>query len=498
MLWLLIGSLEAFSGRYATTKKQPSPIIATRSRTSLSVSLDDSPTTAPSHFFSRKELDDPAYSIDHELFQKLCRGVQLERPSKIQNLAWPRLLQGDSSIIADQTGSGKTLAYLIPLLQRSLRDGPTKRKGAPRILVLAPTAELADQTAQVCNRLSKEVPFRNWVVTASGNYQTNIHDQIRQLQRQQIDVLISTPGRMATILRTRNSGIDLSELQALVLDEVDVLMLDETFGPQLRTIGAASPVERTQFVFVTATLPDAVVQTIQKEFPDVAKIQGPGLHRVAPTIQERLVDVSVPARYNRDAKYCFNVKAEELFKALRQNRCRRTLIFCNTVETCRQVENVLQRKDRRGQLYDVKAYHNAMSAESRRENLRHFAQETPNLDSVLVCTDRAARGVDFDAAPVDHVVIFDFPKDPADYVRRVGRTARAGRGGSSTVMAYGWQLPIARSVMGNKRLDSSDDSLWKSDGAAEDEYQHRSKRKKRSSSITDRIRDGQMWDTQSD
>lgn len=70
--------------------------------------------------------------------------------------------------------------------------------------------------------------------------------------------------------------------------------------------------------------------------------------------------------------------------------------------------------------------------------------------STAVCTDRAARGVDFEAAPVDHVVLFDFPKDPAEYVRRVGRTARAGREGTSTVFAYGWQLPIARSIMGSK------------------------------------------------
>jgi Helicase conserved C-terminal domain len=81
---------------------------------------------------------------------------------------------------------------------------------------------------------------------------------------------------------------------------------------------------------------------------------------------------------------------------------------------------------------------------SRRNNA---AAEEAEVDCILVCTDRAARGVDFEAAPVDHVVLFDFPKDPAEYVRRVGRVARAGRSGISTVLAFGWQLPIARSVM---------------------------------------------------
>lgn len=259
------------------------------------------------------------------------------------------------------------------------------------------------------------------VITSSGKYQTSIRDQIRMLQRQPVDVIISTPGRIATILRAKNSGLDLSQLQALVLDEVDVLMLDETFGPQLKTVGAAAPVEQTQFVFVTATLPDSVVAKVQKEFPEVVQVLGPGLHRVAPTVKERLVDVSVPPEKNRDPKHGFEVKARELLTALRQTKSPRTLIFCNTVETCRNVENLLRRKDRKGRIYNIGAYHNAMTPEARNEELDIFSrgadQGKADVDYILVCTDRAARGVDFGAAPVDHVILFDFPADPADYVR---------------------------------------------------------------------------------
>jgi ATP-dependent RNA helicase DDX18/HAS1 len=312
-------------------------------------------------------------------------------------------------------------------------------------------------------------------------------------------VLISTPGRIATILRSRNSGLDLTSLQAIVLDEVDVLMIDETFGPQLRTVGVAAPVERTQFVFVTATLPDSVVETVEKEFPNVQQIRGPGLHRVAPTVKENLVDVSVPPRHNRDAKFCFDVKAKQLLKALRQNRCRRTLIFCNTVESCRSVENLLKRKDRKGQVIQVGAYHNAMSAESRNENLQVFAHGKDDSDHVLVCTDRAARGVDFDAAPVDHVVLFDFPKDPAEYVRRVGRTARAGRNGASTVFAYGWQLPIAKEIMGSK-LDSFTVAADEIDGDEEfrggvqgRRERHRSSKQGQEQVIKGNIQGGRLW-----
>lgn len=444
-----------------------------------------SPESDPkSTFFSRKSLTDPLFVMresddgDNETFQRLCDGAGITQPSRIQALAWPVLLQGKAAIVADQTGSGKTLAYLLPLIQRmrasnKAEKGSPNMNGSPKVLILTPTAELADQVREVCGKLSQSVPFRTFVTTATGKYSTSIREQIRTLQNQRVDVLVSTPGRVATILRTKNSGLDLTNLQAIVLDEVDILLIDDTFGPQLRTVGAAAPVDKTQFVFVTATLPDDIVETVNREFPGAQKIAGPGLHRVASTVKEHLVDVSVPSSSNRDLDMCFDLKAQQLLKALNQNRCQRTLVFCNTVETCRKVENLLNRKDRRGRLREVQSYHNAMKSEARNRNLQLFAHghgrkendrrgddrrgdrggrqaDNDGVEQILVCTDRAARGVDFDAAPVDHVVLFDFPKDPAEYVRRVGRTARAGRKGTSTVFAYGWQLPIARGIMGSK------------------------------------------------
>ena len=441
--------------------------------TSSSISTEADVDVPKSHFYSKKELSDPSFSSS-KLFPLLCKGAGIERPSRIQSMAWPVLLEGKHAIVADQTGSGKTLAYLIPLVQRALetiaRDN-ARTNGAPRLLVLSPTAELADQIRAVCDKLATHIPFKTMVVTATGMYSTSIRDQIRLLQRQPVDVMVSTPGRIATILRTRNSGLDLTHLQAIVLDEVDILMVDDTFGPQLRTIGVAAP--KTQFVFCTATLPDDVVQTVEREFPGTVQIKGPGLHRLAPTVKEYLIDVSVPSAYNQDARHCFDSKAKQLLKSLRQTRCRRTLIFCNTVESCRAVENLLNRNDRKGQIYNVASYHNAMTPEARNQAIRTFANGNNNKDSpnhhhhhddddtdyILICTDRAARGVDFDAAPVNHVVLFDFPKDPAEYVRRVGRTARAGRTGTCTVFAYGWQLPIARKIMGNYNNKNNKNAL---------------------------------------
>lgn len=384
-----------------------------------------SSTTTSKHFFSRKTLNDPNFSIaQSSTFQQLCQGASITQPSRIQALSWPTLLSGRNCIVADQTGSGKTLSYIIPLIQRMMDPAvstnvTSKRgKGSPQILILAPTAELADQIKTVCDKTTSQLDksIASKVITATGSHSTNIRDQIRMLSSQHVDVLISTPGRIATILRTKNTSLDLSHLQSIVLDEVDVLLIDETFGPQLRTIGAAAPVSAAQFVFVTATLPDEIIESVKREFDNVEVIQGPGLHKIAPNLKEHLVDVSVPSSSNQDLDLCFEFKAKELMKALRANRCKRTLVFCNTVEACRKVENLIRRNDRRGALWCVGAYHNAMTADGRRKNLNVFVRglrENSDVNHALVCTDRAGRGVDFDSAPVDHVILFDFPKDPA-------------------------------------------------------------------------------------
>lgn len=467
-------------------------------------------TQTNAHFFSKKDLTDPTFSHysneneinNQEIHQSLCQGAGISRPSRIQSLAWPQILSGKHTIVADQTGSGKTCSYLIPCLLRALQTPLKKRNGTPKVLILAPTAELADQIRTVCSKISQNGPsFSTMVVTANGKYTTTIRDQIRMIQRKPMDVLISTPGRISTILRTRNSGLDLSNVQSIVLDEVDILMIDETFGPQLRTVGAAAPLlDKTQFIFVTATLPDSIVRTITTEFQGVVQVKGPGLHRLAPSLKENLVDVSVPSESNRNDVLCFDVKAKQLFKALRQNRCRRTLVFCNTVESCRSVENLLNRKDRHGRVFEILSYHSAMTPEARNSNLQLFANgrkgdDHENVDYILICTDRAARGVDFDEAPVDHVVVFDFPKDPAEYIRRVGRTARAGRSGTSTVFAYGWQLPIARNVMG-KKLDSftiATSDMKYNENDYEPRFDRRTK-KRRDKEMKEKIENGSLWE----
>jgi ATP-dependent RNA helicase DDX18/HAS1 len=411
------------------------------------------------HFFSQKSLMDPRFytveSLNEEkedekrwcqdVFVKLCRGSAITRPSRIQAMAWPKILQKHhpACIIADQTGSGKSYAYLIPLilkmklLQRNTTTSAStagRAKNAPNVLILTPTSELASQLYNICKKLCKYVPFRTELIlsapfhphqtdtafiTATNNNTSTTNEaslfqrnQVRTLtnpKKPPVDILVATPGRLASLLRAGH--LDFTHLQSLVLDEVDVLMVDETFGPQLKAVGVATPLQ-TQFLFVTATLPDTIVQSVTREFPTVQLIRGPGLHRVAPTLREELVDVSVPPGVsNRDLAACFQIKAQELSRALRKNKSERTLIFCNTVESCRSIENFLKRQDRRGKLRNVGSYHGAMTNEARTKELEKFCSTTPNdknnkkgtsanrdrnddtsIDRILICTDRAARG----------------------------------------------------------------------------------------------------------
>jgi ATP-dependent RNA helicase DDX18/HAS1 len=208
-------------------------------------------------------------------------------------------------------------------------------------------------------------------------------------------VLIATPGRLISAL---NRGeVSLGDVQSAVLDEADVLFMDQSFD--LEPIGSACPQE-TQFIFATATLPNIVVQQILQEFPECALLRGPGLHRVSPIVEETLIDCSGPASQEKNSETAFENKRLALLRALEQTPTERTVIFCNTIAQCRKVENALQRVDRQSRLRVVYPYHGAIDAKTRSEHMTEFSRPLLKVPSVLVCTDRASRGMDFDKAQV--------------------------------------------------------------------------------------------------
>ncbi|XP_073124167.1 DEAD-box ATP-dependent RNA helicase 50 [Henckelia pumila] len=392
-------------------------------------------------FFSRMSFKELGYS---ENIIESLKNLQYVRPSHIQAMAFTPVMGGKSCIVADQSGSGKTLAYLIPLVQR-LRQEELEGSGKqasqnPRVIILVPTAELASQVLNNCRSLSKAgVRFRSMVATGGFRQKTQLEGL-----RQELDVLIATPGRFLFLVK--EGFLQLTNLRSVVLDEVDILYNDEDFELALQSLVNSAPVT-SQYLFVTATLPVEIYNKLVEVFPDCQVVMGPGMHRTSPGLEEILMDCSGDDKMERNPDTAFQNKKNVLLQIVEQSPVTKTIIFCNKIETCRKVENALKRFDRKEICMKILPFHSALEQESRLGNIKEFrSSPSVNISMFLVCTDRASRGIDF--AGVDHVVLFDFPRDPSEYVRRVGRTARgAGGKGKAFVFAVGKQVSLARRII---------------------------------------------------
>ncbi|WVZ55102.1 hypothetical protein U9M48_005810 [Paspalum notatum var. saurae] len=393
-----------------------------------------------SGFFSRRSFKDIGCS--DEILGAL-RNFDFPRPSHIQAMAYGPILEGRSCVIADQSGSGKTLAYLCPIIQ-NLRNEEVQglHKSSPRnprVVVLTPTAELASQVLNNCRLISKSgVPFRSMVATGGFRQKT----QLESLE-QELDVIIATPGRFLYLLQ--EGFVQLANLRCVVLDEVDILFGEEGFEQVLHQLITVAPVT-TQYLFVTATLPLDIYNKVVETFPDCEVIMGPGVHRTSSRLEEILVDCSGDDNEEKSPETAFSNKKSALLKIIEESPVRKTIIFCNKIETCRKVENALRRVDRKALQIKVLPFHAALDQAQRIANIKEFLNKQTADSMFLVCTDRASRGIDF--ANVNHVVLFDYPRDPSEYVRRVGRTARGASGnGKAFVFAVGKQVSLARRVM---------------------------------------------------
>ena len=372
-----------------------------------------------------------------------------ERPSHIQAAGFAPILAGNDVVLADQTGSGKTLAYLAPIVQ-SLRqleasEGRTADKRV-RALILTPTSELAQQVLSVAKSLSSAgVPLRSSIITGEHKWRT----QARCAERG-LELLVATPGRLRAHLQAEPASFSLADTRHVVLDEADLLLEDDDFDQTWEVLREALP-DAAATAFVTATLPNWLVERVQSELPLIKQLQGPALHRTGVGVREQIIDCSAGERQRGDGDAGFRLKATALMQQLVEEPADRVLIFCNTIESCRRVENYLRRRDRRHTMYDVQVFHGAIPADARKRALSAFtapkrADGAYSLPRLLVCTDRASRGMDFE--DVGHVVLFDFPRDGIEYVRRVGRVTRGARApGRVTSLVLGRQLAYARELM---------------------------------------------------
>jgi ATP-dependent RNA helicase RhlE len=327
------------------------------------------------------------------LHADLLRGVRelgFTRPTPIQEAAIPPALAGRDVLAGAMTGSGKTAAFVLPILHRL----SSKPRGTTRALVLTPTRELAAQIAEHLEALAVHTPLSGAAVFGGVGMGPQEH-----AFRRGVDVLIATPGRLLDHFRFPYAR--LHGLEVLVLDEAD-RMLDMGFLPDIRRILRHLPAKR-QTLFFSATLPPPIVTLARQMLHDPATIDIE--RKAAPAVGITHAAYPVSAE----------LKSALLVELLKRGEIRSVLAFTRT-------------KHRANRLADYLARHGVSAG--RIHGNRSQAQRTQALDSfkagrfpVLVATDIAARGIDIEA--LSHVVNFDVPNSPEDYVHRVGRTARA-------------------------------------------------------------------------
>jgi len=341
-----------------------------------------------------------ALGLSEALLQDLAHAGFVS-PTPIQEQAIPPALTGRDVIGCAQTGTGKTAAFVIPIIER-LAPLP---KGQPQALILAPTRELALQTLATVEKLGRSHHISATVIVGGADMQA----QVRGL-RQRPDVLVATPGRLLDHMW--NGTILLSSIKMLVLDEAD-RMLDMGFAPQITQILDALPEQRQTFLF-SATLPADLARLVQ------ASVNNPVRVMVAPS-------ATTAEGVTQALHHTSHADKPDLLLSLLKADQATALVFTRTKHRADRLGRLLGRAGHR-----VAVLHGDRSLSQRRAALEGFRR---GAFRVLVATDIAARGID--VANIGHVINFDLPNCPEDYVHRIGRTARMKTTGRATSFVTG-------------------------------------------------------------
>ncbi|HDJ32938.1 MAG TPA: DEAD/DEAH box helicase [Bacteroidetes bacterium] len=337
---------------------------------------------------------------DFKLRKEIMEGLEAmgyTEPTPIQEQTIPAILEKRDLIGCAQTGTGKTAAYLLPVLHHILEDG--KREGVDT-LIIAPTRELAQQIDMHLQGLAYFTPVSSIAVYGGGD--AVAWEKEKRALEMQTDIVVATPGKLLSYL---NLGIlKLNNLKHLILDEAD-RMLDMGFYDDLLQILAFLPRVRQNLLF-SATMPS-----------DIRKLAKKILHRPV----EVNVAPSKPAEGVLEAAYFIPPQKKiPLIRQLLQGKELQTvLMFTSTKRIASQLENELKSIG-----FSAKAIHSDLTQPQRDEVMRQFRNRNIQL---LVATDLLSRGIDI--VGIDLVVNFNVPRDPEDYIHRVGRTARAKASG---------------------------------------------------------------------
>jgi ATP-dependent RNA helicase RhlE len=337
------------------------------------------------------------------LSAELLRAVEAQsydQPTAIQQQAIPPIITGSDILASAQTGTGKTAGFMLPLLHRWQASTGATRNPQPYALILTPTRELAAQVAESAEQYGRHLPARTMTIYGG----VSMRPQVAALRRG-VEIVVATPGRLLDHMQQRT--IDLSRIQTVILDEAD-RMLDMGFIRDIRRILSALP-KRRQTLLFSATF-SKEIRTLASEFLD-----NPVEVAATPrnTAAERVEQIVYPVDKER--------KRELLSHRIGTENWQQVLVFTRTKHGADRLARQLNQDG-----VQATAIHGRKTQNARTRALADFKAGKVR---VLVATDVAARGLDIERLP--HVVNFELPEVPEDYVHRIGRTARAGEDGQA-------------------------------------------------------------------
>jgi ATP-dependent RNA helicase RhlE len=344
-----------------------------------------------------------------------------EKPTPIQAQTIPYAMEGRDVCGIAQTGTGKTAAFALPILHRLNANPKPRRAKSPRVLVLSPTRELASQIADSFRAYGRNLRLTTEVVFGG----VTISRQEKALANG-VDVLVATPGRLIDLIDRR--ALSLREIEILVLDEADQ-MLDLGFIHALKRIVTLLPKDR-QSLFFSATMPKTISTLADSFLRNPANVAVTPVATTAERVEQSVI--FVPSEYKRDL----------LTSLLDDPSFERVLVFTRTKHGADRVTRHLV-----GAGIDAAAIHGNKSQPQRERALAGFRS---GKGRVLVATDIAARGIDVEG--VSHVINFELPNVPEDYVHRIGRTARAGAAGTAVAFCSDEERPHLRNIEKLTRL----------------------------------------------
>ena len=414
---------------YQVKKDSPRPLKKRGTEAPWKLSDFEVPPLEGYTRFHELGLPDPVMHAIADLGFKYCTPIQAE--------ILPSTLKRNDATGRAQTGTGKTAAFLITANTWMLRNpiNGKRRNGTPRVLIIAPTRELALQIEAEARDLSKYCPFTIMSVFGGMDYER----QKRKLREKIIDIIVATPGRLLDYHRSHD--VHLGKVEILVLDEAD-RMLDMGFIPDVRRIIHTTPHKsRRQTLLFSATLTTEVTRLASQwtQKPVVVEIEPE--HVAVDTVDQMVYIVTIKEKYAL------------LYNVIAKQNLERVLVFCNRRDQTRRLADML------GQ-YGINC--EFLSGEvPQKKRIRILEDFKAGKIRVLVATDVAGRGIHVEG--ISHVINYTLPHDPEDYVHRIGRTGRAGVSGTSVSFACekdSFFIPDIEEFTGNKLSCITPDDDW--------------------------------------